>query len=67
MSKYAASEVIDDVNHPYAHTADSVEEILRGMTNTITNFLDANPDCRWINVGFSNDGVTERNIAISRL
>jgi len=46
-------------------TAGSVAEILEQLAPIVTEFLGNSQD-KWINIGFSHDGDTVRNIAISR-
>ena len=61
--QYVTQEVIGKTPHDVTGT---LEQVLQSLEQDIRIFLDDNPDTRWINVGFSDDGDTVSNIAISR-
>lgn len=61
--QYFAQEVVSDDDY---ENSGEIDDVLFPLQAMIEQFLDANPDTRWINVGFSEDGVTTRNITIGR-
>jgi len=60
---YQTQEVVGPTPHDVTGT---IGDVLASLALDIETFLDDNPDCRWINVGFSDDGTTVSNVAISR-
>ena len=62
MSRYNAQEVIAPAG--YYTEGDTVAEVLAKLEPMITLFLDDGDHTKWVNVGFSDDGVTKSSIAI---
>ena len=65
MSKeYSASETVSDA--PFVLEGQQLSQIMKVLDPMIREFCKGDPLVRWVNVSFSVDGVTERNIAISQ-
>ncbi len=62
--KYSADESVS--NDAFHLEGEELSQIMKVIDPMIRDFCAKDPLTRWVNITFSADGVTTRNIAISQ-